>query len=76
MAGTCPQLPPGPAGRLGGWGGQTDQEESQEFYFPGKTSNENPLEERKKKKKAKGGEGPAKQKAGLQITGWERKGFP
>lgn len=39
-----------------GWGGQTDQEESQEFYFPGKTANENPLEERKKKKKAKGGE--------------------
>lgn len=28
-----------------------DQEESQEFYFPGKTANENPLEERGKKKK-------------------------
>lgn len=34
-----------------GWGGQMDQEESQEFYFPGKTANENPLEERKKEKK-------------------------
>lgn len=60
-----------------GWGGQMDQEESQEFYFPGKTANENPLEERKKEKKKSQGwrEGPAKQKAGLQITGWGRKGF-
>ena len=59
-----------------GWGGQTNQEESQEFYFPGKTANENPLEERKKKKKPRVERGACKTEGRTQITGWGRKGFP